>query len=168
MFTDNSSGMSILSHCQMGIVKAERARAGGVGFVSVWGFFWLVGFLFPCQWQYKVCCLLYCTAVPFAYSSYEILHYFMVGGSLRDQDSHNPTNSLQLSPRLQAAPDSYRSQLPCLPTSSPARCFCLQNVLRKPRCGAKKSIAHQVIANLDNQGTKTIHVGNRGSKKNLV
>lgn len=65
MFTDNSSGMSILSHCQMGIAKAERARVGGGGFCFGLGVF-LVGwfsFSLPVAIQGVLLVILYCSTL---------------------------------------------------------------------------------------------------------
>lgn len=43
--------------------------------------------------------------------------------------------------------------------------FCSQNMQKQPRCAAKKSITHPVIANLDNEENKTIHVGREAARR---
>lgn len=46
--------------------------------------------------------------------------------------------------------------------------FCLQNMQRKPKRAAEKSIAHWDTDNLDNQGTKAIHIGTEAGKKRCL
>lgn len=45
--------------------------------------------------------------------------------------------------------------------------FCSRNMQKQPRCAAKKSITHPVIANLDNEENKTIHVGREAARRAL-
>lgn len=134
----------------------------------VFFFFWLI-FFFLASGTARCVVILYCSILCLLILWNPIL--FMVGGSLKgpqvfiqsqSQFYQQPLTQPLASGVLQThtGDNSHVHQPPPLHAG-----FYLQNTQRKPRCAAEKSIAHWDTDNLDNQGTKAIHVGTEAARR---